>query len=492
MLLIILTENHVENFSLPILLIYILNHYFCTKNVLMGRKLQFQLDDESSELISRYELFLAGKGPGYFDVEELETIVDYFLRKGKTKESSKALELGMQLHPGSSSLQTKRAKIYLALGETQKAMRILDTLSESTEYELLLLKAEAMVKSGRSKEAEFICNSILDNEIEDVDNICIDIAFVFIADLNIVKALHFLKIGDKYNDKNSDLLFELAFCYEQLLDSELAIDTYNRIINIDSYSSEAWFNLGQVYFVLQDFEKALSAYDFVLAINENDSLACLQKAHTHFQIEEYQQAVDAYIDYGKMSGEDWQTHLFVGECYEKLELFDKAIEYYEQSLFEKADNYDALTGIAICLLEKEQFTESLVYTQRALELQEDAPDAWVYLAEALVGIERLDEALLAYLKSITLEANQPDTLMAIANICMDKGEWKMALDYYLAAYDQDITLEYIDLFIAVAFYKNDNITASTTYLKKAISQNLEAERLFFEVCEDANREDFLI
>jgi tetratricopeptide (TPR) repeat protein len=193
-----------------------------------------------------------------------------------------------------------------------------------------------------------------------------------------------------------------------------------------------------------------------------------------------------------LSGEDWQTHLFVGECYEKLELFDQAIVCYQQSLLDKADNYDALTGIAICLLEKEQFEESLVYTQRALELQEDAPDAWVYLAEALVGIERLDEALLAYLKSIALEANQPDTLMAIANICMDKGEWKMALEYYLAAYDQDNTLEYIDLFIAVAFYKNGNITASTTYLKKAIAQNLDAERLFFEVCEDAKREDFLI
>lgn len=458
----------------------------------MGRKLQYQLDDESSELIARYELFLAGKGPGYFDVEELETIVDYFLRKGKTKESSKALELGMQLHPGSTSLQTKRAKIYLALGETQKALRILDTLSESSEYELLLLKAEALVKSGRSKEAELICNAIIDNEIEDIDNICIDIAFIFIADLNIPKALHFLKIGDEYNNKNVDLLFELAFCYEQLLESDLAIETYNRIINIDSFLAEAWFNLGQVYFVLQDFHKALNAYDFVLAINENDSLAHLQKAHTHFQLEEYQEAVDAYLDYGKLSGEDWQTHLFVGECYEKLELFDQAIVFYQQSLLDKADNYDALTGIAICLLEKEQFEESLVYTQRALELQEDAPDAWVYLAEALVGIERLDEALLAYLKSITLEANQPDTLMAIANICMDKGEWKMALDYYLAAYDQDNTLEYIDLFIAVAFYKNDNITASTTYLKKAIAQNLDAERLFFEVCEDAKREDFLI
>lgn len=457
----------------------------------MGRKLQYQLDDESSELIARYELFMAGKGPGYFDVEELENIVDYFLRKGKTKESSKALELGMQLHPGNSNLQIKRAKIYLALGETQKAMRMLDSLSESNEYELMLLKAEALVKSGRNKEAELICNTIIENEVEDVDNICIDIAFIFISDLNFSKALQFLKFGDKFNDVNVDLLFELAFCYEQLLESDLAIQTYNRIINIDSFLPEAWFNLGQVYFVLQDFPKALTAYDFVLAINENDSLACLQKAHAHFQLEQYQQAVEAYVEYGKLTGEDWQTHLFVGESYEKMERFDEAIAFYQQSLLEKSDNYDALTGIAICLLEKEQFEESMVYTQRALELHDDAPDAWVYLAEALVGVDKLDDALLAYLKSITLEANQPDTLMAIANICMDKGEWKTALDYYLAAYDLDNTLEFIDLFLAVAFFKNNNISATKIYLKKAIAQNLDAERLFFEVCEDADAKEIM-
>lgn len=456
----------------------------------MGRKLQFQLDDESSELITRYELFLAGKGPGYFDVEELENIVDYFLRKGKAKESSKALDLGMRLHPGNSNLQTKRAKIYLALGETQKAIRIIDSMSESTDYELLLIKAEALTKSGRHKEAELICETIIKNEIDDIDNISIDIAFVFIADLNIAKALKFLKIGDDFNDKNIDLLFELAFCYEQLVDPDQAINTYNRIINIDSFLPEAWFNLGQVYFVQQEFQKALTAYDFVLAINENDSLACLQKAHAHFQLEQYAEALEAYSDYGKITDENWQTMLFVGECYEKMERFDDAIANYQLSLAEKQDNYDALTGIAICLLEKEQFDESLVYIQRALEQHDDASDAWVYLAEALIGLDNLDDALLAYLKSITLEPDQPDTLMAIANICMDKGEWKTALEYYLAAFELDNTLEFIDLFIAVAFYKNENFSATKIYLRKAIAQNLDAQRLFFEVCPEADKTEF--
>ena len=65
----------------------------------MTRKLSIPLDDEPNELVKRYEKFLEGRGPGYFDVEELETIVDFYLHKGK-KESSTALELGFQAAPG--------------------------------------------------------------------------------------------------------------------------------------------------------------------------------------------------------------------------------------------------------------------------------------------------------------------------------------------------------------------------------------------------------
>jgi tetratricopeptide (TPR) repeat protein len=457
----------------------------------MGRKLQYQQEDDATELIARYQLYLDGKGPGYFDVEELELIVEYFLRRGKTREGNSAIDLGLKLHPGNSTLQAKRAKIYLALGETQKALRILETLTNNSDYELLLLKAEALTKSGRQKEAELLCQQIIENEGDDIDNIALDIAFIFIADLDFERALHFLKQGDKYNNSNTDLLFELAFCYEQLIQTSEAIEVYNRIINIDSFLPEAWFNLGQVYFVLEDYAKALTAYDFVMAINENDSLACLQKAHAHFQLEQYPQAVETYLDYAKMTGENWQTRLFVAESYEKMEDFDTAIKYYQMSLEENKENYDALTGIAICLLEKEQFVESIQYSERALAINETAHDAWVYLAEALIGIDNLEEALLAYLKSISLEPNQPDTLMAIANICMDKGEWKTALEYYLAAYNMDNTLEFIDLFLAISFYKNENMSASKIYLHKAMAQNLDAERLFFEVCPDADKLSFL-
>ena len=93
-----------------------------------GYNQEFIFDEESQEVVRRYEQAVQNRMVGYFDVEELEVIVDYYLNCGKPKESSKAIDLGMTLHPGSTVLQTKRAKVHLASGEVRKALQILERI----------------------------------------------------------------------------------------------------------------------------------------------------------------------------------------------------------------------------------------------------------------------------------------------------------------------------------------------------------------------------
>ncbi len=451
----------------------------------MSRKLSFSKDEESNDIVKRYEQFLSGTATGYFDVEELETIVEFYLRKGRTKDCSKALDLGMQLHPNSNALKTKRAKIYLATGDSQKALRILESLTETTDYEVILLKIEVLIRMERMNEARVLSDMLIKEESEDLDNVCLDIAFIYLGQGEYEIAQELLEKGDAFNKRNVDLLFELAFCYEQNDSFTKAIETYNRIIDIDSYMDEAWFNLGQIYFAMQDFLNALEAYDFALTIDDKDSLTCLQKAHVHFQLNQFKEAIDTYQEYRKMASDNWQTDLFIAECYEKMEQYDNSIIYYKKSLEAHPENYEALTGIAICLLEQEKFLESIDFVQRALAINENASDAWVYLAEAYVGLEQNDNALLAYLKSISLDPEQPDTLMAIANICLEKSEYATAIQYYLTAKDFDKSLEYIDLFISVAYYKSGDREKSEMYFKQAIADNENAAGLFYELCPEA-------
>ena len=455
----------------------------------MSRKLSLPVDDESSDIIKRYEKFLSGDAKGYFDVEEMESIVEYYLRRGRTSDCSKALELGLQLHPNSNALKTKRAKIYLATGDNQKAYRILDTLSESTDYEVILLKIEVLLKLERIEEARLKSDQLLIDEKEDLANVALDIAFIFIGQGDYELALSYLLKGDEFDKRNTDLLYELAFCYEQCARFDEALVTYNRIIDIDSFSGEAWFNLGQIQFAMQNFTDALEAYEFALAIDENDSLSWLQKAHACFQLDRFEDAIDAYKEYGLLTNTQWETFIFVAECYEKLERYEDAIENYKLSLNFQAENYDALTGIAICLLDQEKYAESIPYIEKALEVNPEASDAWVYLAEALIGIDDINLALASYLKAISIDPEQPETLMAIANIYLEKGLYDQAIDYYKSGLILDETLEFANLFVAVAYMKKQDYADSLYYLKKAMEQNPAALELFQELCPETLTDD---
>lgn len=453
----------------------------------MGRNFSFFIDDESGELVERYEKYLTGAAPGYFDVYEMERIVEYYLSHGLTKDSLNALELGQKLHPSSSLLDTKRAKIYLSTGDTNKALRILTNLVEDSDTEVTYLKIEALAKLERSQEAYELAEMLIDGENDDVDWLCVDVAMLFMAESEFNFALKVLKKGDTFNPENTDLLFDMAFCLEQTFKYSEAEEIYLRIIKIDSFLGEAWFNLGQIYFLQDDYEKAIEAYEYAMVINEKDTISLIQKAHSHFQLDQWSQALEDYLAYSETVTEKWQVWLFIGECYEKLENYAKSLYYYKLSYAEIPENYEALIGISICLLEMELFEESLEYIQKALKLSDELADAWVYLAEANVGLNKLKEALEAYHQAVSIDPNQPDTLLAMANIYMDFADFQTALKYYELVYSFDTTREFIELFIAVASFYVGNYDDVAKFLEMAIHRNLDAAGMFIEMCPDAEQ-----
>lgn len=440
------------------------------------------LDKNADEIVRRFEQYLSGENSGYFDIEELETISEYYLHKGRTKDSNRALDVGLRLHPASSELQIKRAKTFLATGEIHKALSILNRLPESDNYEAQLLKIDALSKLNRTEEAELLADYLLSTNTIDLDNICLDIAFVFLGQENFQIAQKFLLQGDKYNSKNIDLLFELAYTYEQTDNYEKTIESYNRIIDIDSYVGEAWFNLGQVYFVHEDYTKALEAYDFCTAIDDSDMLVWLQKGHVHFHLGQFAEAIKSYEQYALLSTDKWQINTFIGECYEKMEDFTRATEYYQKSIEEEPYNYDGYVGKAICMLEQDMYKESIPIIEKAISLNDNAYDAYVYLAEAYSNLDNLDKAADAYQKSLNLEPEQADTLVAYGNLLMDMERYDDALQCYIKAVKMDNKLEHIYLLLSVAYAKTEDYENMFGYLDMASNQNPKAIELFFEMC----------
>ena len=446
----------------------------------------FLFDEESEEVVRRYEQSVNDRRMPYFDVDELEVIADYYLSCGKTKESWKVIDLGLKLHPNNATLQTKRAKVYLESGEARKAFQILERNTMPDDAESLLLKGDALMRLHRNKEATSIFQHLIELPDVEMDGACLDIAYIYIANNDYQQALTYLEKGLTDSPKNPDLLQESAFCCEQLQQEDKAIAFYQQIIDINPYSVEAWFDLGLLFFNKAMYEKALDAFDFVTVIDEEDTGGWLQKGNSLFHLNRFSEALVCYHRCEEDVAFEDLLFVFMAECHEKMEEFDKAEVYYSKAVVINIQNVEGWIGLGICALEKEEYDASILHFLKAITIEPENSEIWVYLAESYINKNEPEEAMTAYQKALSLEPFQPETWLSIGNLYLDLGSYSKALHSYTQAFFQDETLENINLFFAVTHYKMGNEELALVMLAKARETKPDADSLFLEICPEAS------
>jgi len=453
--------------------------------------LQEDKDFNVTELVERYERSLNEGRPGYYDVDELEEISDYYQKRGRNRESSEVLEMGLRLHPNSSILLLKRATLYLEIGEAKRALQIIDRLPERNDTDANLVRAEIFMQLDRKDEALQLLHRVMDEEQTEKSALCLDVSGILVEEGMHKEAVEFLTEALNADERNIDLLFELAYSYEQLGHIAKSIQTYQRILEIDPYSSETWFNLGQACFNENRYIEAIEAYDFALVINPKDLLAQLQKAHSYFQAGQYLQAADAYKEYGLHSEVTGVVLIYEGESYEKAGLYDQAMACYEKALELNPKSVDACTGMGICLMEKEDFKSSLVWFEKALRIDHTISETWVYVAEVFVNLDMPEEAILSYKRSLDIDPDQADVLASLGNLFFDAGEYDKALVNYQEAEALDPNLNGLNLFYALVYAKMGYPDKSGDYLSKAIQADENAQKVYDEIMSDKDEGEHL-
>jgi tetratricopeptide (TPR) repeat protein len=454
----------------------------------MRNLLDISPEEYSKNLLNKYEELTSNNSVKYFDVDDLETIIDYYLYRGRYAESSKAINLGLRLHPDSTELKSRKARLYMLTGKLKSALKIIEDVNVIDKFDddNLLLQGEILVRLSRIEEAEIIFDQLLiESETEPKDDLCLDIAYIFIYQSLFDYSLKYLEIGYNINSENIIILFELAFSHKQKGNTDKAIEAYSMITEFEPFLSDIWFDLGQLFFSKENYEKAIEAYDFATAIDEYDFMSWMQKGHAYFHIESYLKAIDAYYVCLDCADFNDQPFIYIGECYEQLEDFDKAIEFYKFAIRSDEKNIDGYIGIAICLIEKGCFKESLKYSRKALKFAPQNSEPWIYIAEAYVNLEDPDKAIIAYKKALKIDERQPDTLLAIGNLYLDKEKYKKSLEFLLKAFAIEKDTEGLTFFLAVNYYKLKQYDLALFYLKDAASKEPKSIELFLEICPEA-------
>ena len=449
----------------------------------MEQNNSYDFEDLSDGLKERAEKFLSDRfSELYFDVDELEILVDHYIAQRRDSDAFALLEYGLKLHPNSSELLVKKAKLLLLQGDIGKASVLLDTLSVD-DYEVTMLKMEALVKLNRLSEAVELAENLLKNE-EDTEmcSTCLDISSIFIEQDHYDLALSYLKVGKQYCSNNIELLSELAFCLEKVGDVDKAIDVYNDIIDIDPYYADAWFNLAQVFLGQNRYRQALHAYEMCLTIDDSDSLVWLQKGHAHFSLDEFHEAIECYEHCLKDTKDNWQLYLFLAECYDKLGDCDMAIRYNRKVLEAQPSNYDALIALGCCLMEKKQLDEAQDLLSAAVKLRPQASEAWFNMGEVLNFKNQPADAVSYYMRAIELDPKNIDAMIALATTYIDEDKPSEALPVLLRVKAMEPETPRLYLLLAVVYYGLNDSENLLDCLGKMVTSGTEDINIFLNVC----------
>ena len=83
-------------------------------------------NEEFEILLRKYEDMRSGVQSIFFDVDEFEQIIDYFLDDFQYDEAKEAANLGEKQHPSSVEIKYKFVHIFIEQGNAKKALALLE------------------------------------------------------------------------------------------------------------------------------------------------------------------------------------------------------------------------------------------------------------------------------------------------------------------------------------------------------------------------------
>ncbi len=439
-------------------------------------------DDDVMEAIRRYEDMMKRKTTYFFDVHEFEEIINYYIDINNFGKAVAAAEYGYRLHPSSIVIQLKIAHLLIDRGKASESISLLNNIEklEQSNYEVYILKGTAYNILGNVAEAKKHFDIAVALTSENKSEVLCNIGITFEDRAQFNTAIGYFLESYDINKSNIAILYDLAYCYDKINDYEKSIYYYEKYLDEDPYSDNAWFNLGIVYNSVKEFDKALRAFDFTIAINENYGSAYYNKANILSELERYSEAIQDYMEFLKLEENHVMTHCYIGECYEKLHRYEEALYYFQTALAYDPDCADAWFGTGIVKMHQNLYEESIQNLERALSLNEDCTE---YLfALGLIYMRQNDsENSLRFFKQVTdLDQTDFDAWLNYSEILLNIGNLSEAIEVLQKGLDYNYDNAYLNLRMASYLFLSRKITPGLQYLEKALAIDTECIAELYE------------
>lgn len=393
--------------------------------------------EEYTSVIRRYEDMRQKRSLYFFDVDEFEVIINYYLEDDNSKEANAALRIAEQQHPNTVSLQIKRAELFVEENEPVRALNLLKKLIvlDSSNYEIHLLMGNSYMLLGDTEKANSFFQDAIGLTIDNTEEIAYNIGYAFEKIKLHHIAVYYYEIAYEVNSEERAYLFDIGFCYEQLGQEEKSEENYKLYLEQDPLSDSAWYNLGVVLNKQNKDKEAIDAYDNAVAINTNNTSALFNLANSYANLDEFDSAIDIYLEFLALEPGSSQGNFYLGELYYKNCQMDKAKECFQRSMELDKLSGDGFYGLSLIEYAQKNYSESISLLKDAISKNDENGEYWNLFGHLNKKFEYYENAENSYEKALRLMPENHDTLVHYIDILIEQDKLSEALNKLIDSKD---------------------------------------------------------
>lgn len=439
-------------------------------------------NNNDNQPLSKFELMLKTNSVYFFDSNEFEEIILFYVDSGKFSLAKKALQLGLSQHPTSVTLKLMQVELFILDEKLEAAEKLLDQLIEiePSNEDIYIQKATIYSKKGKHLLAVDNLKIALVYADEDAEILSmIGMEYLFLEDFDTAR-FNFAKSLD-VEFENYSSLYNVIYCFDMMKKHNEAIDYLKNYIEKDPYSEIAWHQLGRQYYIIFDYGKALEAFEYSILIDDEFIGAHLEKAKTLEELGHYKEAIRFYHKTMELDTPTSFAYLRIGKCYEKLHATREAIDFYNKTVNEDPlldKGWIALTEIYIS---SKNFHKALFYINKALSIDEESHLYWHKFAEINLKLNLFEEAARAYYKCIGLQDDRLEVYLALGDVLHFLGEFHESLRVLLDAREKYNDQPEICYRLAGLHFLIQKDKEGLFFLEKSLKADLEYLELFLEL-----------
>lgn len=432
--------------------------------------------------LGKFESMLKTNKVYFFDSEDFQEIIHYYLDTGRLALAKKAIKIGLEQHPASVPLKLLHTEVLIFEDKLEIAEKMLDKLSsiETFNEEIFIQKANIYSKKNQHHEAVSLLKQALALAEDPVELYSlIGMEYLFLEDYGSAKGYFIKCIHEDIEDYAS--LYNAVYCFDFLEDHDGAITFLNGYLDKNPYCEVAWHQLGRQFFTKEMYKEALSSLDFAIYSDDTFVGAYLEKGKVLEQLDRYEEAIENYeITFGLDAPSSFAC-LRVGKCYEKLGDLKLAKEYYYKTVREDPLLDKGWITITDLYYKEGNYQKALHYITKAIDIDSENTLYWKRSAKINKKLHLYKDAASACKKLVELGSYELENWVCWADMLKKTGEYHSALTILLQGlecYPETPDLEYR---IAGICYLHLEALKGDFYLKNALKHNYEKHAIFKEL-----------